>query len=127
MLTVGICVALAFSHVILAHLPDRITLRWRHTVEKIVWEEDYEMRDNAMRLMQARIRGFGAGMDLPEDATYSNGLWHYRPALPALPRVLLADSEYGGGYEICDDRTCLHTHSLRAGRAEPLMLAPCGL
>ena len=49
----------------------------------------------------ARIAGSGAGMEPPADAILHDGTWHYRPALPPLPQVLLSHSPYAGSYELC--------------------------
>ena len=46
----------------------RFTLRWQHTVEKIVWEEDYVVAGDWLYLSGARVQGSGAGMEPPPDA-----------------------------------------------------------
>ncbi len=58
----------------------RFTLRWQHTVEKILWEEDYVVAGEWLYLSGARVQGSGAGMEPPPDAIKVGGAWHYRPA-----------------------------------------------
>jgi hypothetical protein len=82
------------------------TLAWTHSIEKIRWEEDYRISDGQLTLVEARIRGFGAGMEPPADAVLKNGVWHYRPALPAQPRLRLARSPYVADYDLCWEGNC---------------------
>jgi hypothetical protein len=82
------------------------TLAWTHSIEKIRWEEDYRIVAGQLQLVEARIRGFGAGMEPPEGAVLKNGVWHYTPALPLLPRLRLRRSEYVADYVLCQDGRC---------------------
>ena len=50
-----------------------ITLAWTHSVEKIVWEEDWRSTPAGLELVEARVRGSGAGMEPPQGAH-----WHGR-------------------------------------------------
>lgn len=82
------------------------TLAWSHSVEKIRWEEHYAVRDDGLHLQYARVRGSGAGMEIPDDARFENGYWSYRPQLPALQPLRLTRSDYSSDYEICIDGRC---------------------
>ncbi|MDE2367743.1 MAG: DUF1850 domain-containing protein [Burkholderiales bacterium] len=77
------------------------TLRWTHSIEKIEWDEDYEIAGAWLLLSQARIRGSGAGMEPPAGARLFDGAWHYRPADRWRRRLLLARSVYAADYRIC--------------------------
>ena len=77
------------------------TLAWMHSIEKTRWEEDWRIEDRQLRVVAARIAGSSAGMEPPADAILHDGTWHYRPALPPLPQVLLSHSPYAGSYELC--------------------------
>src|SRR5690606_25695468 len=82
---IGLCLGLA--GVLWAEVPtDEFTLAWTHTIEKIRWEEDYQLPPAGLRLQAARVRGTGAGMEVPDGAVLRDGAWHYQPQLPALPR-----------------------------------------
>jgi hypothetical protein len=82
------------------------TLAWTHSIEKIRWEEDYRIVGERLQLVEARIRGFGAGMEPPEGAVLKDGAWHYRPNLPPLERLHLMRSNYVADYVLCWDGTC---------------------
>lgn len=82
------------------------TLAWTHSIEKIRWEEDYRIVGDALVLTEARIRGSGAGMEPPDGAVLKDGVWHYTPALPPLPRLHLARSPFVADYSLCWDGRC---------------------
>lgn len=82
------------------------TLAWTHSIEKIRWEEDYRIRDGRIELLEARIRGSGAGMEPPEGAVLKDGAWHYRPALPPLPALRITRSPYTADYSLCWSGAC---------------------
>jgi hypothetical protein len=99
----GICLV---AGLLVAALDDSITLAWTHSIQKIVWEEDYRREGAALRLTEARVRGTGAGMEPPQNATLKQGVWHYVPALPALPSVQLRHSPHTEGYRVCSGDRC---------------------
>jgi hypothetical protein len=82
------------------------TLAWTHSIEKIRWEEDYEVSGSVLRLTEARIRGHGAGMEVPEGAILRDGVWHYKPAIATVESLNLARSPYTADYELCWDGVC---------------------
>ena len=53
------------------------TLGWMHSVEKIRWEEDYNVTPQGLQLTQARVKGTGAGMEIPDGAVFRDDSWHY--------------------------------------------------
>lgn len=122
----GICLAAAaFSAV----LPlQSFTLAWTHSVEKIRWEEDYRVTGQHLQLVEARIRGSGAGMELSEGAVLKDGVWHYTPALPPLPRLRLARSGYVADYDLCWDGACRPLADILGSmeRAPAVEVFPCG-
>ncbi|NMM36146.1 MAG: DUF1850 domain-containing protein [Glaciimonas sp.] len=105
---IGVCLAAAG---LVVSLPlQEFTLAWTHSIEKILWEEDYRVVPTAdgarLQLTEARIRGSGAGMEPPPDAVLADGVWHYRPPLAPLDRLNLARSDYVADYNICWDGSC---------------------
>ncbi|MEO7242703.1 MAG: DUF1850 domain-containing protein [Variovorax sp.] len=103
----------------------RFTLRWQHSIEKIEWDEDYEVVGGWLHLSQARIRGSGAGMEPPAGARLIDGVWHYRLADPWRREIVLARSEFVADYELCIRGRCrlmLHWVPVAAGAT---MVAPC--
>ncbi|WP_419710199.1 DUF1850 domain-containing protein [Pseudomonas sp. NFX224] len=102
---IGLCLGLA--GVVWAQLPvSDFTLAWNHTIEKIRWEEDYRVTQQGLVLAEARIRGNGAGMEIPEDARLENGSWHYRRLLPAQQPLRLGRTPEAGDYQLCFDDRC---------------------
>lgn len=93
---------------LLAALPlASFTLAWTHSIEKIRWEEDWQLEAHQLRISSARIRGSGAGMEIPAGAVLHNGAWHYRPALHTVPQLNLQHSPFTDGYELCPpDASC---------------------
>jgi hypothetical protein len=79
------------------------TLAWTHSVEKTAWQEDWVVADSGLRLVAARIKGSGAGMDPPPDARLIDGWWAWRPDRAPLPEIVLANSGAAGEWRICTD------------------------
>ena len=101
----GLCLGLA--GVIWVALPlHELTLAWSHTVEKIRWEEDYRITADGLMLGEARVRGSGAGMEIPEDAVWRDGVWSYQRVLPPLQPLHLARTPEAGDYELCFAGAC---------------------
>lgn len=104
---------------------DHFELRWRHSIEKVQWSEDYEVAGAWLYLSQARIHGSGAGMEPPPDATLIDGTWRYRPADPWRRAIVLARSEFVSDYRLCVNGQCRplwHWIPIKAG---PTTLTTC--
>lgn len=86
----------------------QFTLAWMHSIEKIRWEEDWRLDDGAMTLVEARVRGSGAGMEPAPGARLVDGVWHYR-VVRREPALALTHSPFTTGYTLC-----------AAGRCRPL-------
>jgi len=100
------------------------TLSWTHSVEKVIWEEDWRLTDAGLQIVEARVKGTGAGMEIPEGAVLKDGAWAYAPKLKAQPRIVLAQSgATGGGWQICGEGIC-RTVGKAAG--EPAEIRACG-
>lgn len=92
------------------------TLAWMHSIEKVRWEEDYEVRAPAkggqmptLHLVHARIRGSAAGMEPAPDSVLRNGWFEYTPQPSLVPELRLTRSEFTADYDWCN-----------AGRCQPL-------
>ena len=103
----------------------RFTLRWQHTVEKILWEEDYVVAGEWLYLVAARVRGSGAGMEPPPGSVRDGDGWRYQPADPWRRTVTLARSEFGADYELCIDGRCQLLGQWAPGPLAPTTLAAC--
>lgn len=100
------CLGVAFASVLAVIPAERVTLAWEHSVEKIRWEEDYVARAGRLELMEARVKGSGAGMEPPPGAVLRDGWWHYKPTVDALEKLTLTRSTYAGDYQFCWAGVC---------------------
>jgi hypothetical protein len=109
----GAClfIAGALRAVIPAH---DFTVAWVHSVARTQWEERYRVDGNALRLVEARIQGSGAGMDPPPDAQFRNGWWTWRPSVGSLPALRLTLSSFTRDYDLCWSGRCQTLRSLAA-------------
>lgn len=84
------------------------TLSWTHTVERTRWEEDWRVAEDGLRVVAARVKGSGAGMDPGEGARLVGGWWAWTPHAPALPEVRLAGSNAAPeGWRLCARDRCV--------------------
>lgn len=120
-----ICVAA--GGVVVALAMQSFTLAWTHSIEKIRWEEDWRVEDNRLHLVEARVRGSGAGMEAPAGSRFEHGVWHYDPHVPPLDVLRLTHSVYTLGYEICHGGECrpLAESAPRAENGDVIALTPC--
>jgi hypothetical protein len=99
------------------------TLAWTHSVEHVAWEERWRVVDAGLELVEARVKGSGAGMDPGPDARLEGGWWVWAPATPPVPRLVLAASgATGAGWRLCHAAGCL---TLGATPGAPVVLEPC--
>ncbi|MAB98016.1 MULTISPECIES: DUF1850 domain-containing protein [Pseudomonas] len=102
---IGLCMGLAGA--VWAQLPvSEFTLAWKHTIEHIRWEEDYRVTAEGLQLGEARVRGSGAGMEIPADAELREGSWHYHRQLPPLQPLRLGRTPEAGDYQLCFNQRC---------------------
>ncbi|MEQ1950266.1 DUF1850 domain-containing protein [Mesorhizobium sp. CN2-181] len=83
------------------------TLSWTHSVERTRWEEDWRVTPAGLEIVEARVKGSGAGMEPPADAVLRDGWWVYAPKLPARDRIMLAASgATSSGWTLCTATEC---------------------
>lgn len=99
------------------------TLAWTHSIEKTQWEEDWRVSPAGLELVQARVKGSGAGMEPPDGAVLDQGWWTWRPQLPLQAKLVLASSGATiSGWSLCGEDDCLVLGDV-AG--DPVTVAPC--
>lgn len=81
-------------------------LAWTHSVEKIEWQEDWRVTPQGLEILEARVKGSGAGMEPPPEARLVDGWFRWKPHLPILPEVALGNSGLAGEWRFCRDGTC---------------------
>ncbi|QQP92220.1 DUF1850 domain-containing protein [Skermanella sp. TT6] len=125
----ALCIALAGASAAgapLARLPvEAFSLGWTHSVERIEWREDWRISDGRLLIEEARVRGSGAGMEVPEGAKLVDGSWVYRPGVPPLDRLDLANSGFTADYRICSAEGCRDLAVITGVADRPLTLFAC--
>lgn len=105
------------------------TLIWTHSVERVRWEEDWQVTSPTLTLIEARIKGSGAGMEPPDGAILEDGYWRYRPDLDPIERLKLARSGAVDDWRLCTPaRGCAELAELLPGlpAAAAVTLTACG-
>lgn len=98
---------MGLAGVVWAQVPTAdFTLAWRHTIEKIRWEEDYRVSAEGLLLGEARVKGSGAGMEIPDGAELHEGSWHYQRQMAPLQPLRLGRTPEAGDYQLCFDQRC---------------------
>lgn len=82
------------------------TLVWTHSIEKVDWQEDWRITPRGLELVQARVKGSGAGMEPPADARLVDGWFQWKPARAPMPVVMLGNSGAAGEWRLCSDGHC---------------------
>ncbi|OQM74963.1 DUF1850 domain-containing protein [Manganibacter manganicus] len=101
----SICILAAGKVTVLAGTV--FTLAWTHSVEKTRWEEHWQVTPAGLQVVEARIKGSGAGMDPPEGSVLKDGWWVYAPKVKPLDKLVLAASgATGEGWTLCTSDGC---------------------
>jgi hypothetical protein len=99
------------------------TLSWTHSVERTRWEEDWRVTPGGLQIVEARVKGSGAGMEPPVDAVLKDGWWAYAPKLPARDRIMLAASgATPSGWMLCTAADC---RELGAAAGDAIEISVC--
>jgi hypothetical protein len=102
----GVSLCLISSGVVKALSLAAFTLAWTHSVEKVEWQEDWRVTPRVLELVQARVKGSGAGMEPPPEARLINGWFQWQPQRPPMPEVVLGNSGAAGEWRLCADGQC---------------------
>lgn len=132
MASLGVCLSLvAALHTAPVFVPTtKFTLAWNHSIEKVRWEEDYEVELNAKQqpiliASKARIQGSAAGMEPPPDAVLHDGWFVYVPEIRVPPELLLTRSEFTPDYDWCMQGVCQKMSNLIASNLEITRAIAC--
>jgi hypothetical protein len=103
----SLCVYL-LGGALLATLPGEVfQLRWIHSVAKTEWREVWRVApDGGLILEEARINGTGAGMEPGDGAKLIDGRQVWKPAVPPLPELTLAASDFTAEHVLCAGDDC---------------------
>jgi hypothetical protein len=120
-----LCISL-LGGALLARLPGpTFTLAWTHSVEKIEWQEDWRVTRDGLAIEEARVRGNGAGMEIPDGARLAGGWWRYRPPLDPVEALTLANSTFTADYRLCSEGGCRPLGEITGRVDSPVSLMPC--
>jgi hypothetical protein len=111
--------------VVVPLLTHALTLAWTHSVERIVWEEDWRAEPGGLRLAQARVRGSGAGMDPPPEARRLGDAWAWEPNLTLQKEVVMRRSGATADWRICIGGACRPMEAYLPAAADPVVLTTC--
>ena len=100
----GLC--LATAGVVKSLAVASFMLTWTHSVEKTEWQEDWRVTPQGLEIVEARVKGSGAGMEPPPDARLVDGWFRWKPKLSVLPEVALGQSGMAGEWRLCAEGTC---------------------
>lgn len=95
------------------------TLGWTHSVEKTEWLERWQVQADGLRLVEARVRGSGAGMEPAEGAVLRDGWWVYDAALQVPVLRLAVSGATGSGWRLCGGADCHDLESWLADAGRP--------
>jgi len=82
------------------------TLVWTHSIEKIDWRENWRVTPQGLELVEARVKGSGAGMEPPPEARLVDGWFVWQPHRAPMPEVVLGNSGLAGEWRLCTKGGC---------------------
>lgn len=98
----SLCVGIVGKTLIFA--ATSFSLNWTHSVEKVAWQEDWQITETGLKLITARVKGSGAGMEPGEGAVLNKGWWEWQPNLVAQKELALAASgTTSSAWQLCTD------------------------
>jgi hypothetical protein len=102
----GLSLCLASAGVVKTLALAVFTLVWTHSIEKVDWQEDWRITPDGLELVQARVKGSGAGMEPAPDARLIDGWFQWQPKLAPMPDLMLGNSGAAGEWRLCSDGQC---------------------
>ncbi|MBT9384353.1 DUF1850 domain-containing protein [Pseudooceanicola sp. CBS1P-1] len=102
----------------------QFTLEWTHSVEREDWRETWEVTAaNRLHLVEAAVKGSGAGMEPGPGGHFADGWWVWTPTLGPVPALVLAASgDTPSAWHLCSEAGCT---DLGATAQTPIHLSPC--
>jgi hypothetical protein len=82
------------------------TLVWTHSIEKIDWRENWRVTAQGLELVEARVKGSGAGMEPPPEARLVDDWFVWQPHRAPMPEVVLGNSGMAGEWRLCANGRC---------------------
>lgn len=89
-----------------------LVLAWTHSIEKVEWRETWTATPAGLELVEARVKGSGAGMEPGPDAQLIDGWWVWHPRRAPLADLRLARSGATADWRICTAGSCRTVEAL---------------
>jgi hypothetical protein len=133
-LALGVCMVLAAApQVSPRFIPvTKFTLAWTHSIEKVRWEEDYQIKPGPpgkgplLIAGKARIRGSAAGMEPPDDAVLKDGWYSYQPHPVVVQQPQrLTRSIYTADYDWCMQGHCVPLSAIMPTDGDITLMYAC--
>ncbi|WP_243374561.1 DUF1850 domain-containing protein [Microvirga solisilvae] len=118
-------ICLVAGKVVAPLMVSAMTLAWTHSVEKIAWEEDWRATPAGLELVEARVKGSGAGMEPPPEARLVNGVYVWRPKVPPQFEVVMRRSGATADWRICMSGQCRPMEAYVPPDADPVVMRMC--
>lgn len=119
----GLC--LVGAGFLLALGTGEISLRWEHSVERVEWHETWRREGDRLRLVEAAVRGSGAGMEAGEGARLKEGFYVWNPVARYEPSLILRRSGATADWIICRAGQCGTIEAIASVAPDPVTLLPC--
>lgn len=117
----SLCLAAAGAAISIA--ASAFTLSWTHSIERTRWEEDWRVAGGRLALMEARVKGSGAGMEPPPHARLENGYYVWRPDAPPREEIVLRRAPQAGDWTLCAGGRCAPLGEWLGRDADPVRLS----
>jgi hypothetical protein len=118
-------ICLVAGNVIAPLMAGAMTLAWTHSIEKIVWEEDWRLTPAGLVIVEARVKGSGAGMEPPPEARLVNGSYAWKPKVPPQSEVVMRRSGATADWRICIEGQCKPMEAYVLPEADPIVMKAC--
>lgn len=119
----SLCLTAAGLSVVIA--ASSFSLSWTHTIEKTEWREEWRLEDGRLRLVEASVKGSGAGMEPPGGAVLKDGAYAWEPAMPTLSELVLRRDPHAGDWRLCAAGRCDALGGWLDREADPVTVAAC--
>jgi hypothetical protein len=118
-------ICLVAGQVVAPLMVGAMTLAWTHSVEKIAWEEDWRATPAGLEIVEARVKGSGAGMEPPPEARLIDGFYAWKPKVPPQDEVVMRRSDATADWRVCIAGQCRPMETYVPPEADPVVMRMC--
>jgi len=101
------------------------SLSWTHTIEHTLWQEEWRVENDRLVLVEARVKGSGAGMEPPPEARLEDGFYVWQPMIEQDALLLRRDPQ-AGDWRLCAAGRCDDLEKWLGVDADPVRLYAAG-